>query len=235
MPEFHPDGHVQHVDLQFLRRKALAEFPGKPAEKIAEISRVTVNKLDSVLADWASENHFERRETWQGGVWTLWFPCESVDIVHRKPLSSVELLLNHVLPAKFVPLAEMLATLSSDCELALRSVLASLALRDLDANNIDGAVRAMNALDENPEHVRTLAEERLNNLNTLTENLQPANETNIERGKETAAEILAQYDKLVRQGTDSRDIAEKIVRRLKNRCTARHVRRILRNAKKDAQ
>lgn len=155
--------------------------------------------------------------------------------MHREPVDRVELFLGHVLPAKFVPLAELVAKVSNDDQLGFRTILASLALRELDANNIDGAAMATNALDENLKHVRTLAEKRVNYVTTMTENLEPGIATNIEKGEATAAEVWTQYDRLIRLGTDSRDIAEKIVPRLKNKCSARHVRRILRRGRTNAE
>ena len=94
---------------------------------------------------------------------------------------------------------------------------------------------ATNALDENVKHVRTLAEKRVNYVTTMTENLEPGIATNIEKGEATAAEVWTQYDRLIRLGTDSRDIAEKIVPRLKNKCSARRVRRILRRGRTNAE
>ena len=127
-PEYFLDESVRNADSQSLRGKALAEFAGKSDEEFAKVFRDALNGLESVLDEWASKNHLERRETWRDGPWTLWFTTAGE--VHREPVDSVELLLGHVLPAKFVPLAELVAKVSNDDQLGFRTILASLVLRD---------------------------------------------------------------------------------------------------------
>ncbi len=70
-PEYFLDESVRNADSQSLRGKALAEFAGKSDEEFAKVFRDALNGLESVLDEWASKNHLERRETWRDDPWTL--------------------------------------------------------------------------------------------------------------------------------------------------------------------
>jgi hypothetical protein len=219
-------------DANSLRDKALGEFVEGSLEAKMETSRTVRRRLLCVLDGWARENGYVRHEVVFGtAIRTLWFSASPEQ--SNPPIDSVELLLGHVLPDGFSPLAELIGNLSGDPDLGFRGILASLILHELDSNNVDGAEMAADALDKNIGRIRALAERLTIRNENLREFSETATDANIKRGEITVAEVCRYYDELIDAGELRRGIAKIIAPKVQSTSDSRphispsHVNRIL--------
>ena len=225
-------------DANSLRDKALGEFVEGSLEAKMETSRTVRRRLLCVLDGWARENGYVRHEVVFGtAIRTLWFSTSTEQ--GSPPFDSVELLLGHVLPDDFSSLAVLIGNFFGDPELGFRMILASLILHELESDNIDGAVMAADALDKNAGRIRTLAEELITRSDNLRKFSETAADANVERGKNTVAEVCKCYDELIADGKSRRSIAKFIAPKIKStsdpgrHISLGHVNRILRKHRPD--
>ncbi len=143
------------LDLDGLIEKAEAELTGYSDNQIRDL----LKQLDTILDQWANKHGYQRADRRVGTtVKTEWLPPDDSSPLVL-PISSVAVVVRHLIPEKYSPLQELVERLSpDDLELGLAKVFALLILREAVSDDAESVIEAVAAYDGRYAYIRRLAD-----------------------------------------------------------------------------